>query len=40
MKKFFEPEIEIIKLSIEDIMNESPSEDEEPDAGDNGLGWG
>ena len=38
MKKFMEPEIEIVKFSIEDVI--TTSGEEAPDAGDDGLGFG
>ena len=36
MKKFMEPEIEILKFNVEDVITTSG----EPDPGDDGLGWG
>lgn len=36
MKKFLDPEIEIIKFTVEDIITTS----DEPTNGDDDLGWG
>ena len=37
MKKFETPEVEIIRYSVIDVITTS---EEDPDAGDNGMGWG
>lgn len=38
MKKFMEPEIEVEKFAVVDVITTSNEGD--PDAGDDGLGWG
>lgn len=39
MKKFMDPELEIIKYGVEDIITTSYDEEEKPDDVENGVGW-
>lgn len=40
VKFFVEPEINISKFDIEDVISTSNPGEEAPDTGDNGMGWG
>lgn len=40
MKKFMEPEIEIVKFTVEDVITTSNGGEVEPGVGGDDLGWG